>query len=153
MVGPVWPVQRVSGLQEGNLSPKPWTAYIDRVFNRPHPAREKQLGAAAVPLRTGQRIQLHRGRDNGRKKCPWKRPFKARFHGRFLRPSSRPWCAKTQIDPFFRLRSRRLLTGLDLLPILPCALRSAPAVGDAGRGARPQQYCQSGRFFLLILRL
>jgi hypothetical protein len=43
--------------------------------------------------------------------------------------------------------------GLDLLPILPCALPSGSAVAIVGQRARTQQLCQNGRFFLLILCL
>jgi hypothetical protein len=42
------------------------------------------------------------------------------------------------------------LMGLDLLPILPCALPSGSAVAVVGQRARLQQYCQNSRFFLLI---
>jgi hypothetical protein len=43
--------------------------------------------------------------------------------------------------------------GLDLLPILPCALPSGSAVAIVGQRVRTQQHCQNGRFFLLILCL
>jgi hypothetical protein len=42
------------------------------------------------------------------------------------------------------------LMGLDLLPMLPCALPSGSAVAIVGQRARPQQDCQNGLFFLLI---
>jgi hypothetical protein len=42
------------------------------------------------------------------------------------------------------------IMGLDLLPILPRALPSGSAVAVVGQRARPQKYCQNGRFFLLI---
>jgi hypothetical protein len=39
------------------------------------------------------------------------------------------------------------IMGLDLLPMLPCALPSGSAVAIVGRRARPKQDCQNGRFF------
>jgi hypothetical protein len=43
------------------------------------------------------------------------------------------------------------LMGLDLLPILPCALPSGSVVAIVGRSAHPQQ--QNGRFLLLMICL
>jgi hypothetical protein len=50
-------------------------------------------------------------------------------------------------------KNMSLLMGLDLLPILPCALPSGTAVATVGQSARLQQHCQNSRFFLLLLGL
>jgi hypothetical protein len=41
--------------------------------------------------------------------------------------------------------------GLDLLPILPCAMQSTSGEAVVGWSKRPQQYCQNGRFVILTL--
>jgi hypothetical protein len=73
-----------------------------------------ETDATAEMIKAKSRIEkgIHlrfcdRGRDNGRKKCPWKRPLKGRLHSRFLRPLSRPQLGRRPTASFaFLARSR-----------------------------------------------
>jgi hypothetical protein len=85
--------------------------------------------------------------------CLCVKRLKGRLHGAFS------MCVFMSGEPFVAeacdigLRQKSQPMGLDLLPILPCALPSCSAVAIVGRRARTQQHCQNGRFFLLILCL